>query len=278
MQTFKNILLEQTVYDLDALDEYLELVSSSDLTDGYTEKHHILPKSLFPEYANEKWNLVTLVYEKHVKSHELLFRIFRTTGMYIAYKSMSGISSELRILVAADLSGDGNPAKRQEVRQKISDSKTGVSRPDMVSKRYFGASEEKITAGLKSMSEKLSGTVIVIDEFGDRIRIRVDDPRYIAGELKSFNSGDTRPNSGSKNPEVMKRVMSSREEKYAKFKEFTFDEMVDFLEQSHISGKNIFGKKQMFSSNFSAYVNRTEFDKSELYNSVVQRLEKGTEK
>lgn len=38
----------------------------------YYEAHHILPKSIFPEYIKEKWNLVLLTPEEHIKSHRLL--------------------------------------------------------------------------------------------------------------------------------------------------------------------------------------------------------------
>lgn len=38
----------------------------------YYERHHILPKSIFPEYIKEKWNLVLLTPEEHIKCHRLL--------------------------------------------------------------------------------------------------------------------------------------------------------------------------------------------------------------
>lgn len=40
--------------------------------DKSTETHHILPRSLFPEYLNDKNNLVTLTLEQHIKVHQLL--------------------------------------------------------------------------------------------------------------------------------------------------------------------------------------------------------------
>lgn len=38
----------------------------------YYEAHHVLPKSLFPEYTKEKWNIVLLTPEEHIKCHRLL--------------------------------------------------------------------------------------------------------------------------------------------------------------------------------------------------------------
>jgi hypothetical protein len=46
----------------------------------YYEAHHILPKSLFPEYIKEKWNIVLLTPEEHIKCHKLL--VDMTTGEY----------------------------------------------------------------------------------------------------------------------------------------------------------------------------------------------------
>jgi len=44
----------------------------------YYESHHILPKSLFPTYKNEKWNVVLLTIQEHIQAHILLVRM--TTG------------------------------------------------------------------------------------------------------------------------------------------------------------------------------------------------------
>lgn len=46
----------------------------------YYEAHHVLPKSIFPEYTKEKWNLVLLTPEEHIKCHRLLVNM--TTGDY----------------------------------------------------------------------------------------------------------------------------------------------------------------------------------------------------
>jgi len=43
---------------------------------GYTEKHHILPKSIFPEVAKDPTNLATLTAREHFLCHWLLTKIF----------------------------------------------------------------------------------------------------------------------------------------------------------------------------------------------------------
>jgi hypothetical protein len=58
---------------LDKLNEYLDfIISYNRPLDGYFEKHHILPNSLFKGYEKTEWNLVKLLYEDHIKAHEIL--------------------------------------------------------------------------------------------------------------------------------------------------------------------------------------------------------------
>lgn len=38
----------------------------------YSEVHHILPRSIFPEFASEPWNLVQLKYADHIEAHTIL--------------------------------------------------------------------------------------------------------------------------------------------------------------------------------------------------------------
>lgn len=62
--------------DISQLDEYINFLLNYklDKTEEYTEKHHILPYATFPEYKNEKWNIVELKYEDHKQAHILLFK------------------------------------------------------------------------------------------------------------------------------------------------------------------------------------------------------------
>ena len=51
-------------------------IVSSESDEVYTETHHILPKSIFPEYKTCKWNLVKLSARQHFIAHILLVKIF----------------------------------------------------------------------------------------------------------------------------------------------------------------------------------------------------------
>lgn len=265
------------ICDEEALKKYIDLVSTDYIGDEYSESHHILPKSMFPEYRLSKWNLVRLKFDDHIEAHRLLCLIFDNGECRRAYSFISRhiYDDKIKAITKGAFTGDQNPSKRDYVRAKISKSKTGVPRNDIKGKKYFGADEETIKRGIASMSEKIKNTVIVKDKDGKRFRVSCDDPRYISGELISFNSGEKRENSASKRPEVMSKIMSKRNQTYEKFAKFTFNEMVDFLVEAHNSGKEIFGKKRPFAKNYSSYCKRTNFDQDELKIAVVQRLSKG---
>lgn len=63
------------------LEEYFSICVSTDATE-YTEIHHILPRSIFPEYVNESWNQVRLTYSTHCLAHELLWCAYPHIGSF----------------------------------------------------------------------------------------------------------------------------------------------------------------------------------------------------
>ena len=69
------------------LNKYLQLVSKSTLDSNY-ERHHILPKKLFPQYANDKDNIVRLTYSDHLLAHVYLYLIFNEINMCFALNLM----------------------------------------------------------------------------------------------------------------------------------------------------------------------------------------------
>jgi hypothetical protein len=61
---------------------YLSIVSK-ECDDNYVERHHILPRCLFPQYAKSEWNIVKLSARKHYIVHVLLYRMFeKNTKQY----------------------------------------------------------------------------------------------------------------------------------------------------------------------------------------------------
>jgi hypothetical protein len=57
-------------------------------TSTYTEKHHILPKSLYPEYSKNKDNLVKLTAREHFLCHWLLTKIVNDPKTIYAFQMM----------------------------------------------------------------------------------------------------------------------------------------------------------------------------------------------
>lgn len=59
----------------------------------YCEKHHILPKSMFPEYAKESWNIVTVPARVHFLLHYCLWKAYRNRKTWNAFKFMNSSNS-----------------------------------------------------------------------------------------------------------------------------------------------------------------------------------------
>lgn len=72
------------------LEKYLELVLDYPKVQGYTEGHHILPRSLFPAFKSDPENLVLLRGRDHLLAHYYLARAFPSSpSMANAYLAMS---------------------------------------------------------------------------------------------------------------------------------------------------------------------------------------------
>lgn len=76
----------------DLYEEYIKIIDTQP-TSTYTEKHHILPKSLFPEFENEVSNLVDLDFVDHLRAHEVLTKT-NEPKMYFAFFMMASTTKE----------------------------------------------------------------------------------------------------------------------------------------------------------------------------------------
>jgi hypothetical protein len=65
----------KTIDKIEYLDKYIKsIIEYKSNNQTYVEKHHILPKSTFPELENESWNIIELDYETHKLVHLYLFK------------------------------------------------------------------------------------------------------------------------------------------------------------------------------------------------------------
>ncbi len=97
---------KHTIDNVEYLEKYIKLLLEYRLheSDEYTEKHHILPKSVFPEFKNEDWNIIELKYEDHINAHLFLFKSINIrqyqrplNWMLNTYKNKEEISNAAKI-------------------------------------------------------------------------------------------------------------------------------------------------------------------------------------
>jgi hypothetical protein len=58
------------------LDKYINFFKTYNIKENfeYCEKHHILPRSTFPEFRDENWNIISMDYDSHRLVHLWLFK------------------------------------------------------------------------------------------------------------------------------------------------------------------------------------------------------------
>jgi hypothetical protein len=93
MIEFKDMLMLVPDHNLEYLDKYLDFIKSRlEVSADKVERHHILPKCLFPEYKSFKeckWNIIRLRPKDHFIAHYLLF---------MTYPSRSDITRSWRMM------------------------------------------------------------------------------------------------------------------------------------------------------------------------------------
>lgn len=123
----------------------------------YTEIHHILPKSVFPEHSNCRNNLIKLTYHQHLLSHYILAKIYEIPKLWYCVFSMY------------------NNKKNTKQNRKI------LIESRKKHKKYI--------------SDLMINTVSVRDTNTNKtFRCSIYDERYINGTLVSANKGIPTPN------------------------------------------------------------------------------------
>lgn len=89
------LLNDERIINKGAMLEYIEFIS--DMLElkidksMYIEKHHILPRSLFPDEINNSYNLIKLLPKYHYKAHVILAKMYEG-GMLSALHFMENIT------------------------------------------------------------------------------------------------------------------------------------------------------------------------------------------
>jgi hypothetical protein len=159
---------------------------------GYTENHHPFPFCIYGENktsvltAKEHFIAHLLLYKGFIKRYGLrhyktikmghAFRLMCLTSERLNQRYTSNLFQKLRIQSNKCQTGDLNPAKRPEVRKKISESKKGIPRPDMFGKKYMGCTDIEKINDIKQKSSKFhKNTRIITNDIVEMKIKRGDD-------------------------------------------------------------------------------------------------------
>lgn len=193
---------------------YIKIISNAKLEEtqglrskknGYYERHHILPKSLFPLWKKRRTNIVLLTAREHFFCHQLLSKIYPSKEMSYAliaftvrpnsdYKISSKEYEQLKIMHSNLRKGINNwtPASRSKAREtKIkngtlhkSPSKDHRDKISNTLKRKYDSKEIKTHNEGHSLNEstkeKISTTL---------------KTKYKSGDIKVWNKGQSCPSS-----------------------------------------------------------------------------------
>lgn len=116
---------------------------------NYYERHHILPKSLFPLWAKRKSNLVLLTAREHFFCHQLLTKIYPNSNMFLSLWYLANDGQNKYLLK----SSHEYEKLKIKAAEKLSQLNKGVSRNKGL---YASFSEEK----KKLIQEKKKQTMI----------------------------------------------------------------------------------------------------------------------
>jgi len=127
------------------LNRYNKFIDScrNQVTEGYVEKHHIKPKSMFPDLKNDPLNIIKLTARQHYIAHWMLHKAYgglmsiamtrmKSSNQFTEryWKMNSSMYKSLRIeaaRVSSELQkGKPKPPLTEETKLKMSQSKQGV--------------------------------------------------------------------------------------------------------------------------------------------------------
>lgn len=132
---------------------------------GYTEKHHILPRSMGG--TNDKSNLVKLTAKEHYVAHMLLWKIYKNGSMaqavwLISYVDNHKINSRTFEILRKDYAAAVSKIHKgkiynEQTRQKMSISKMGKISP--MKGKSFNLTDEEIKIRSESRKGKYAGEI-----------------------------------------------------------------------------------------------------------------------
>ena len=189
-----------------------------DLSNIYTEKHHIIPVSM--NGTDEPDNIIELTLREHYIAHLMLLMAYQNSSMYFAYLMMSStrdnslkmnsrtyemLKSKFRYYRSDRMKGELNPMygkkgsfagknHTDESKQKMSAIKKLTTQKE--NNGFYGKKHNNTTLAL--LKEKSNGTnnkmydkVVIVDDNGNKSVINRSE--FIKGFHKTANSGNNKP-------------------------------------------------------------------------------------
>lgn len=161
MREFKDMLLTIPDCNIVYLDKYLEFIKLKQKNLKNGERHHILPRCLFPEYKSFKecpWNIINLRSGDHFIAHYLLYKAFpERWDIALAWNMML----KGRDISEIDIEKYAEDYERARIKineylktRKISEETREKLRLGQL--RRYENPEERIKTSLKSIGRKLS--------------------------------------------------------------------------------------------------------------------------
>lgn len=181
--------------------EYMQFINKHKINnkvDFYCEKHHILPRKLYPNLEKDKNNIVKLRARDHLKAHIMLYKVYnKRPEMAYALNMMANRGKLDKRFNIDDIEKDFEyygllyEKFREEVAKIISKSNSG----------HIMSDKQK-----EILVRYNKGKVVVRDKNGNTMRVDKNDPRYLNGELvhNCF---------GCKHSEETKQLMSDNSHK-----------------------------------------------------------------
>ena len=148
---------------------YFKIINNPNkLNEEYTEKHHILPKAIWPEHEFDKCNIVVLSAREHYIVHLLLYKHFKSVGQK---REMHQMFNAVWLMLNAN-------------------------EYNHITSRHYAYCKKQRSEYMQGndFGKAHKGTTVVRHASGLNIkafRVPTNDPRVLSGELVGINKGIT---------------------------------------------------------------------------------------
>lgn len=175
------------IVDSNFLQLYINIINMSSMivdypNNVYTENHHILPKSVFPEYKDCSWNIIKLTAYNHLMAHYYLHKAFNNAKFTHAFAQMKRVISNFEGKDLEDIA-KLYEEERVRIRDAISESQTLY---------WKNLSDDELISKKKATSNFFKNKLVVKDKDGVIYHLDKSDPRILSGELVYHLTGTTK--------------------------------------------------------------------------------------